>query len=312
MKWRLAAVVLLVVAGCGDGSKVTPRVAATGTVVPGTRPHGASAFLGPVRRLPAGSIRIGYRQFGQGPPLLLVMGQSATMNEWGTKLPRLLARHFRVTMFDNRGVGFTTDQPQLPLTIEQMADDTAALLDALSIPKATIVGWSTGGEIALSLAERRPEKVQSLVVVGATAGGPTAVQPSREIQKLFTSSAPAAQLKLLGYLFPPSARQAQAAYLRDVFALPPDRVSPRTLARQAAAEARFAQSSATYDALPEITAPTVVVNGALDQLVPQQNARIIAARIPHARLEIVPGAAHAMIFQDVGRFTGLVRSVASK
>lgn len=308
----LLPIFVFVVAGCGGGAKEVQHVTVpAGKVVPGTRPHGPQAFLGPVRRVRAGAITIGYRQVGFGPPLLLVMGQNATMNAWGSRLPGLLAQTFRVTMFDNRGVGYSTDQPWLPLTIEQMADDTAALLDALSIAKAMVVGWSTGGEIALSLAENRPDKVQGLVLVGATAGGPTAVQPSAEVQALFTSNAPGVQRKLLGFLFPPSARMALGIYLHDMFALPRDRISPRTLARQAAAEERFARTNDTYAALPAIQAPTVVANGALDPLVPAQNARIIAARIPHARLAIFPGASHAMMFQDVGRFVELVRRLVS-
>src|SRR5438105_5406727 len=181
-------------------------------------------------------------------------------------------------MFDNRGAGYSLDQPSVPLTIELMADDTAALMDRLDIAEATIVGWSTGGEIGLSLAERHPGKVVSLVVVGATAGGPTAVQPSAAVQRLFASNSP----NLLGLLFPPSEIQARGEYLQELFALPKDTVSARTLARQNAAEVRFARETTTYDALPKITAPTIVANGALDQLVPPQNARIIARRIPHA------------------------------
>ena len=85
-------------------------------------------------------------------------------------------------------------------------------MDRLQIAEATIVGWSTGGEIGLSLAERHPGKVASLVVVGATAGGPTAVQPSAAVQKLFASNSQ----KLLGLLFPPSAAAAQGAYIQEV------------------------------------------------------------------------------------------------
>lgn len=96
-----------------------------GKLVPGTRPTGVAAFLGPVRQVRANGISIGYRQFGTGPPLLLIAGQSSSMVESGPALPRRLSRHFRVTMFDNRGVGYFTDQPKRPLTVELMADDSA-------------------------------------------------------------------------------------------------------------------------------------------------------------------------------------------
>src|SRR5438105_15806731 len=123
-------------------------------------------------------------------------------------------------MFDNRGAGYSLDQPSVPLTIELMADDTAALMDRLDIAEATIVGWSTGGEIGLSLAERHPGKVASLVLVGATAGGPTAVQPSLAVQKLFATNS----ANLLGLLFPPSAATARGKYLQEIFVLPEESV----------------------------------------------------------------------------------------
>jgi pimeloyl-ACP methyl ester carboxylesterase len=174
----LVLVALLLIAGCGSSqrrSKQTARTTTPEKLVSRTRPTGTAAFLGPVRRVRAGGITIGYRQFGKGPPLLLIAGQSSSVVEWGPFLPRRLSRLFRVTEFDNRGVGYSTDQPSRPLTIELMADDTAHLLDALGVRKAVVVGWSTGGEIALTMAARHPNKLSALVTSGGTAGGPTTV-----------------------------------------------------------------------------------------------------------------------------------------
>ena len=140
--------------------------------MPGTRPTGTAAFLGPVRQVRAGGITIGYRQFGSGPPLLLIAGESSSMVELGPFLPRSLSRHFRVTEFDNRGVGYSSDQPARPLTIELMADDSAHLLDVLGIRKALVVGWSTGGEIALTLAVRHPGKVSALAIATSSPSSP--------------------------------------------------------------------------------------------------------------------------------------------
>ena len=91
---------LLVLAGCGGAqprSAKTTSTATIGKLVPGTRPAGTAAFLGPVRQVRAGGITIGYRQFGSGPPLLLIAGESSSMVEWGPFLPRKLSHHFRVT-----------------------------------------------------------------------------------------------------------------------------------------------------------------------------------------------------------------------
>ena len=279
--------------------------------MPGTRPSGTAAFLGPVRQVRAGAITIGYRQFGSGPLLLLIAGQSSSMVEWGPFLPKRLSRHFRVTMFDNRGVGYSSDQPARPLTIELMADDSARLLDALGIRKALVIGWSTGGEIALALAERHPTKVGALVLSGATAGGPTAVQPSAKTEAAFRSSGPSAAAGLLNSLFPAPARAAALAYAAGLLTIPPEKVSRRISKRQEQAEIRFARTNPTYDELPRIKVPALVTNGALDRLVPPANARLIAARIPHARLAIFPGAAHMVMFQDMDRFVRLVEKLAA-
>ena len=290
---------VLVVAGCGGAkhqAKTVTPTAAIGKAVPSTTPTGPAAFMGPVRQVRAGGILIGYRQFGSGPPLVLVAGEASSMSYWGYELPRRLGAHFRVTEFDNRGVGWSTDQPKRPLTIELMADDTARLLGALGIPKATVVGWSTGGEIGLSLAERHPDKLRALVVSGATAGGSTEVDMS------------AHSGSLLGSLFPAAARPAELAYFAGILAMPTEKVGRKISERQAAAERRFAKTNATYDALTGIRVPVLVTAGGVDGVVPPANARLIAARIPGARLEIFPGAGHMMMFQDMDRFVALVTS----
>lgn len=290
----------LLVTGCGGARRTTRTAAAAiGKPVPGTRPAGAAAFMGPVRQLRVGGITIGYRQFGSGPPLVLIAGEASSMSYWGFELPRRLSQHFRVTEFDNRGVGYSTDQPKRPLTIELMADDTAQLLDALGIPKAVVVGWSTGGDIGLSLVERHPDKVRALVVSGATAGGSTEVDTSSQSGSFFNS------------LFPPSARTAELAYFAGILAMPVETVGSKISERQAAAERRFAQTNNTYDALSSIRVPVLVTAGGVDGIVPPANARLIAARIPHARLVIFAGAAHMMMFQDMNRFVSLVVGFAA-
>ena len=313
-RFALVLLALLLIAGCGGSRRRSEKATPTATIgrlVPGTRPAKMAAFLGPVRRVRAGGITIGYRQFGSGPPLLLIAGGFSSMVEWGPFLPQRLGRHFRVTMFDNRGVGYSTDQPARPLTIELMADDSAHLLDALGIRKALVVGWSTGGEIALTMAVRHPNKLSALVTSGGTAGGPTAVQPSAKTEAAFRSSGLSAATGLLDSLFPASARAAALAYVAGLLAIPPEKVGRQIARRQGQAEIRFARTSGTYNALPRIKVSTLVTNGALDRLVPPANARIIAGRIPRARLVIFRGAAHMMMFQDMDRFARLVEELAA-
>lgn len=311
--WLPAAGPLLVVtlSACVSSSTrhAGPLAAVAAVVVPGSRPSGSAAFLGAVRRVRVGDISIGYRQFGTGAPLVLIAGQNSGMNTWSVALPQRLAQRFRVTMFDNRGVGYSTDNPHDPLTIQLMADDTAGLLQALHIPRANVLGWSTGGEIALALAVRHPDLVRSLVLSGATAGGPSAIQSSPAIDALLASGRVQDEMRLLSeYLFTPAGSAAMGDYVNGYLQVPEGPVSPEIMQRQAAAERAFARNTEVYDALPRITARTLVTNGSLDQLVPPGNARLIASRIPHAQLAIFDGAAHAMMFQQMDRFVALVES----
>jgi pimeloyl-ACP methyl ester carboxylesterase len=298
----LLLIAAFVIAGCGGSGHPSEKAAPTatiGTLVRGTRPSSPATFMGPVRQVRAGGILIGYRQFGSGPPLVLIAGEASSMSYWGYELPRRLSEHFRVTEFDNRGVGYSTDQPKRPLSIELMADDTARLLGALGIPKAIVVGWSTGGEIGLSLVEHHPGRLRALVVSGATAGGPTEVDSSSHLGSALDS------------LFPASARPAELAYFAGILAMPIEKVGRKIVERQAAGERRFAKTNETYNGLSSIDVPVLVTAGSLDGIVPPANARLIAARIPRARLVIFPGAAHMMMFQDMDRFVGLVEQFAS-
>jgi len=184
-----------------------------GDVVPDTQPNGDLAFLGAVRQVRANGITIGYRQIGSGPPVVLVLGQGTTMAMWGTELPRRLAQNHQVTMYDLRGVGYSSDPATAPLTIGQMADDLAALLDTLGITRPTVVGWSTGGEIALSLATAHPGKARALVLSGATPGGAPTVQPDGAADAAFRSGDLG---QILDLSFTPAGAARRDAYVQQV------------------------------------------------------------------------------------------------
>jgi pimeloyl-ACP methyl ester carboxylesterase len=290
----------------------TPTV---GDVVPDTQPTGDLAFLGAVRQIRANGITIGYRQIGSGPPVVLVLGQGTTMSMWGTELPRRLAERHQVTMYDLRGVGYSTDAGTTPLTIPMMADDLAALIKTLGLAQPTVVGWSTGGEIALSLATNHPGTVRALVLSGATPGGPPAVQPDRDADAAYRSGD---LNQLLDLSFTPSGAARRDAYVHEVLnvvnANPADTDTlefPEDVdRRQEAAEQAFAADASVYDALDRIKVPTLVTNGAQDRLVPTANAELIARRIPRARLNIYGDTAHVMWFQDLDRFVGDVEQTA--
>jgi pimeloyl-ACP methyl ester carboxylesterase len=306
-----AALLALLLLGL-PGTAATAAAQPPGRLVPGTGLHGAGAFLGPVRTVSVNDIRIGYRQFGHGPNLLMVSGDTAPMSLWMPYLLRPLARHFTVTIFDNRGVGYSTDERSRRLTVPLMARDTAALIEALGLQKPTVLGWSMGGEIGLTLAERRPDLLGALVTTGGDAGGPHTVPPPPGlIAELANPKAGTGVF--LRLLFPPSGagEAGSARFVRGFLSVPQERVSRRTLLRQERAEQAFLRYPEVWDALGTIALPVLVTNGALDRGVPPVNARRLHARIPGSKLAIYAGAAHGMLFQDASRFAAEVQRFAT-
>lgn len=288
-----------------------------GQAAPKLVPHsmlpGAGAFEGPVYRLPVNGIEVGYRQFGHGPDLIMVEGDTAPMSLWMPYLLRPLAQSFRVTIFDNRGVGYTTDDLSKPITVPLMARDTGALIEALGLVRPTLVGWSMGGEIGITLAEQQPTLLGALVTTGGDAGSPHTVPPPPGlIRKLANPNA--GVNVFLELLFPSTAAggAATARFVHGVESVPQEKVSPRTLKRQEAAEEAFLSYDGTWRGLPGITTPTLFTNGALDPGVPPVNARRMHARLPGSALSIYAGAAHGMLFQDAERFAAQIAKFSAR
>ncbi len=237
-------------------------------------------------------IDIYYEEHGQGEPLLLIAGLGANATLWETQIP-LLARELRVVAFDNRGAG-RSDRPDGPYSLPLFADDTAALMDFLGIDDAHIYGESMGGMIAQELALRHPQRVRSLVLGCTIFGGPQAVSPSQEalitLAALASLSPEEALERGLGVFYHPShveeMRPLWQTYVQT-------RTTPEAYQRQL--EACIAFDS--YERLPQIEAPTLVINGEDDALLPAENSRILAERIPDAELVLFPNAGH-LYFQE--------------
>src|ERR671911_646297 len=131
-----------------------------------------------------GDIDIAYKQFGQGKPLLFISGTSQTKDAWEpTLLSQLAATNHTVIVFDNRGIGETTVGTK-PFSIEQFANDTAGLLDALQIERADVLAASLGSFVAQELVLNYPEKVDRLILHATYCGGSETVYPSEQTQPL--------------------------------------------------------------------------------------------------------------------------------
>jgi pimeloyl-ACP methyl ester carboxylesterase len=320
MRPRRALLALLVAVALANAAPAAATMAPVDVVgqaapklVPDSTLPGPGAFEGPVHRLAVNGIEIGYRQFGRGPDLIMVTGDTAPMSLWLPYLLRPLAKDFSVTIFDNRGVGYTTDDLARPITVPLMARDTGELVEALGLQKPTLVGWSMGGEIGLTLAEQKPSMLGALVTTGGDAGSPRTVPPPPGLVRELADPKTGDEV-FLELLFPPTSAggAATARFVRSYESIPQEKVSPRTLRRQEIAEEAFLRYGATWHGLPGITTPILVTNGGSDRGVPPVNARRLHARIPGSSLSIYAGAAHGMAFQDAERFAAEVAGFSAR
>ena len=287
----------------------------------------------PRARLPSG-LELEYDSFGDPArsPLLLVMGLSYQMIEWDDALCTLIAdRGFWVTRFDNRDVGLSSKLDELgppnllavmsgtaaaPYTLEDMAQDLVALLDALGIEAAHIVGVSMGGMIAQLIAIGHPRRVLSLTSMMSTVGGPNVVQaqpalsaalvapPGRTRDERVEHSVENRRL-IFGTVMPFDEDRARAKAERAV-----DRCfSPDGAARQLAAIIAAPDRTAALRLLPM---PTLVIHGDEDPLIPPANGRQTAAALPGARLILIPGMGHALPEQVWPQVVDAISDVASR
>ena len=241
-------------------------------------------------------VKLYYEITGSGPGLLLISGLGASRKSWQTVLPQLSAGHTCITL-DNRGVG-RSDVPPGPYTIEQMADDAAALLAHLGLGPVPAVGWSMGGVILQSLLIDHPGLISRAVLL-STLPSYTDVQHAW-LDGLLALRAAGVDPVVLGasgiaWGFTPytlTNHTAVAAALR-LGAEDPEPTSHAGFAAQAAAIRVFDRRAE----LPAITTPTLVLVGAEDVLTPPSQAVEIAERIGGSRLTVLPRGGHGMIVE---------------
>ncbi len=248
-------------------------------------------------------LRIYYETAGEGPPLVMIMGLGANADWWGPATVPALARHFRVLVFDNRDAG-RTSLAAAPYSIRDMADDTVALMDHVGIGRARVVGASMGGMIAQELVLGYPERVERLVLACTTPGQSTGVPPTPEaladlMRDRSTLSLAEIVQSLIRVLFSPAWVAANADRVPEALArLGTHPITPEGYQRQLLAISQFEAGPR----LGEIRCPTLVMHGTADPLVPVENGRILAERIPGARLELFEGAAHGFLSEQPEHF----------
>ena len=232
---------------------------------------------------------------------MMIMGYGSTMKLWEPDLIRALSSFFKVIIFDNRGMG-NTDAGQRPFTIEQFADDTAGFMEDLGLGQAHILGWSMGALIAEEIGLRHPDKVNKLILYAAHCNA-SLFPPAPEVIKKLTdlSGTPQEQgMRFISTLFPPDWLRNNGVRIKEVFFRPMGKTPSEILAKQSTAIGSW---KGICDRLPEINAPTLVIAGAEDALVPPQNARYLTEKIPKAQLFLFEGGGHGLMFQYPDKFS---------
>jgi pimeloyl-ACP methyl ester carboxylesterase len=212
-----------------------------------------------------------YEDRGAGQPLVLIHGGGSTaQTSFGAILPRL-ARSHRVIAVEEQGHGHTADRDR-PLSFEQMADDTAALLEQLQIRDADVLGFSSGGMVALQLAVRHPALVRRLVICSGFYAHAGLIPPLRA-----------------GFEQPPNADQMPRALREAYLAAAPRPDLKSFVAKTVAMMRSFPDLS--DDQLRAIQAPTLVMQGDQDVILPEHAVQL-ARLVKHGQLAIFPGVQH--------------------
>ena len=251
-----------------------------------------------------------YERAGEGEPLLLIQGMSATHLAWGRPFLDLLEQSFECIVFDNRGIGRSTIV-DTRITTAEMAADAAALLAALELERAHVFGISMGGMIAQELALTQPERLLSLTLGATYCGGDGATLMGPKASKLLGDAIQSGERErvyraMWEINLSPGFRRDDsgfAAFEQMASSLP----APRDLVFR---QMRACVRHDTAARLSGIETPTLVIHGTEDQVLGVANGRQIAALIPGARLELLEGVGHMFWWEQPEHSAELIRDYA--
>jgi pimeloyl-ACP methyl ester carboxylesterase len=246
---------------------------------------------GVMLRARVNGVEMQYDLQGTGEPLVLIHGAQGDRSMFSGLVP-VFAKQFQVLTFDQRGSG-QSEKPDMDYSIALLADDTAALMDHVGFASAHIIGVSMGGMIAQELVLRHPQKVRSLVLGCTTPGGPKAVRLGGEaLTKAYSTTPMSAEER--------GKALAEAAFTKGYIEQHPEIIPAMIEARRQRPidpvalghRMKAAYAHNTYDRLPQIACPTLVITGKDDALISWENSQILADRIPGAQLVLLEPAGH--------------------
>jgi pimeloyl-ACP methyl ester carboxylesterase len=245
----------------------------------------------------AAGLSLYYDIFGEGPPLCLINGYRLSGAAWPRSFIARLAARCCVIAFDNRGTGHS-DKPDAGYEFATVARDVVGLLDCLRLPRVHLLGFSMGGAIAQEVALRYADRIGRLVLFGTFCGGiwaePASFSVFRHLLVTGTQSPEDAARQAWPVTYSPDYLAANAEAVEQQLRREMEHPTPMFVAqRQMEALRKFD----SYRDLPRIGATTLVAAGTDDVLVKPRNAKILASRIPNARLELLTDLGHRAIWE---------------
>jgi len=241
-----------------------------------------------------GPVSVAYVESGAGEPLVLLHGGESSRRQYDLFRP-LLGPGLRAIAYDQRDVGDTVAGPE-PYTIATLAQDCAGLIESFGYERAHLMGASLGGAVAMNVAIEHPERVASLTLVSAP---PSASGAAAE--KIIAMSPDERATFMLDAVISPEGQRRDPALVQRVRSL---LQGSAMLGERRRAAIRTHDSA---DRLPDITAPTLVINGTDDPLVPVTTAEFVAKQIPGATLELIDGGRHGLTLEQPATTAALVR-----
>jgi 3-oxoadipate enol-lactonase len=247
---------------------------------------------------------------GDGPPLLLIPGLGATRVVFDPLMP-LLTPHFQVAVYDQRGVGASAPSAG-PYTTAELGDDSAAVLDGLAIEQAAVLGASFGGMVAQQVAVRHQHRVSALLLA-ATGPGPAHLVREPDAAATEALLGRGARTPEDAYriactvLYSRTFQEEHADFIEQQVR---DRARRPVAAGAFQAQLEASRDHDVWDELPAIVAPTLVLHGSEDEVMPLANARLVSERIPGARLEVFDGAGHLFFHEQPQRTADSVSAFA--
>lgn len=255
------------------------------------------------------NITIGYSDQGTGLPIVFLHAFPLNRTMWATQA-RLLSVQFRIITIDLRGHG-ESDAPLWRYTLEQSADDVRALLDHLEIQRALFVGLSMGGYILFAFYRKYAARVKGLILADTKAQADTEEGENGRFQlaQIAYKKGPSAIADvMIPKLLSPATIQTNPDLVHQVRAM----IEGNQISGIAGDLMAMAERPDSVSLLSQITCPTQIIVGELDQATPPSDAKLMAEQIPHARLVIIPHAAHLSNLEQSEAFNQIVAAFASE